>query len=466
MPVTATPPHASAAEAPAARLLSHTHAPVVAGMLALVTLGAFENRAVVSILPSVVRHLDGWALFGASAGAPLVTITVATAYAGGWTDRVGPRRVLLAGLVAFVAAQVVSGLAPNMGVFVVGRGLSGIGEALLDTSLYVLIAQALPEQLRAKVFASFAAAWVLPSLLGPSAAGALDAVAGWRAVFIGPLLVVPVALALVRPAFRHSHVPDKPVADPAATQRLRAGLLLAGGLAAMTFSGPLVEADSTRTLGLALTVAGFGVLLAAGSRILPPGTVRFRPGLPAVIGLRFLTAVGFMGIGGLIPLMLVQTRGVGPALAGASLGVTGTLWAAGSWLNSTERLQALCAGRRLGLASTAMAVGAIGPVLIATGHVSLVAGLAGWALSALGMGIASPTYSTQILALAPATEQGRASAAQSLAISMGAAVPTGLGGTVVALQGAHTGGATFAILMLVGAAVALGAAVLSRRVDC
>lgn len=107
-------------------------------MIALVTLGAFENRAVVSILPSVVRHLDGWALFGASAGAPLVTITVATAFAGGWTDRLGPRRVLLTGVAAFAAAQAVSGLAPTMGVFVAGRALSGVGEALLDTALYVL----------------------------------------------------------------------------------------------------------------------------------------------------------------------------------------------------------------------------------------------------------------------------------------------------------------------------------------
>lgn len=446
------------------RLFGRGHAPVVVGMLALVTLAAFENRAVVSILPSVVRHLDGWALFGASAGAPLVTITVATAYAGGWTDRVGPRRVLLTGVAAFVAAQVVSGLAPTMAVFVAGRGLSGLGEALIDTSLYVLIAQALPEGLRAKVFASFAAAWVLPSLLGPSAAGALDAVAGWRAVFIGPLLVVPLALALVRSALGRSRAPDVPASDPGSVQSLRAGILLAGGLAAMTFSGPLVEGRHTRLTGLAVTVAGFVVLHAAGARVLPPGTATFRRGLPALIGLRFLTACAFMGIGGLIPLMLVQTRGVGPAVAGASLGVTGTLWAAGSWLNSTPRMQAVGPGHRLTMASVAMSLGAVGPVLIATGHLPLIAGLSTWALSALGMGIASPTYSTQVLALAPVGEQGRASAAQSLAISMGVAVPTGLGGTVIALQGAQTGGPTFAALMLVGAAVAAAAAALSHRV--
>src|SRR4051794_28179319 len=75
------------------RLLDRANLPVVVGVVALVTLAAFENRAVMTILPTVVRDLDGWALFGASTGATLVTFTVATAWSGGWTDRVGPRPV-------------------------------------------------------------------------------------------------------------------------------------------------------------------------------------------------------------------------------------------------------------------------------------------------------------------------------------------------------------------------------------
>jgi MFS family permease len=207
MPSAATPAPVTVApttETPV-RLLDRAHLPVVVGIIALVTLAAFENRAVMTILPTVVRELDGWALFGASTGATLVTFTVAMAWSGGWTDRVGPRPVLLWGLALFVLAQVISALAPSMAVFVAGRGVSGAAEALIDTSLMVLVAQALPEQLRAKVFATFAAAWILPSLLGPSLAGGLDAIAGWRVVFLGPLLVAPIAYALLRPALRHTH---------------------------------------------------------------------------------------------------------------------------------------------------------------------------------------------------------------------------------------------------------------------
>ena len=186
------------------RLLSRANLPVVVGIVALVTLAAFENRAVSTILPTVVRQLDGWSLFGASTGASLVTFTIAMAWSGRWTDRSGPRPVLLWGMAAFVVAQVVCGLAPTMAVFVAGRAASGAAEALIDTSLMVLVAQALPDALRAKVFASFAAAWILPSLLGPSLAGAIDALWGWRLVFVAPLLVVPVALWLLRPALRRT----------------------------------------------------------------------------------------------------------------------------------------------------------------------------------------------------------------------------------------------------------------------
>ncbi|MBD3784643.1 MAG: MFS transporter, partial [Micrococcales bacterium] len=243
--------------AAAERLLDRRHLPVVVGVVALVTLAAFENRAVQTVLPVVVRDLDGWALFGASTGASLVTFTVAMALSGGWTDRHGARRVLLAGIGLFAVAQVVSALAPSMTVFVAGRGLSGAAEAVIDTTLMVLVAQALPESLRAKVFASFAAAWILPSLLGPGFAGAVEALAGWRWVFAGPLLVVAPALWLLRPALRQGGptVGATPAEDPGARSRLAASLALAAGLAVTTFAAPLLEAPSTRGTGLVVVLA-------------------------------------------------------------------------------------------------------------------------------------------------------------------------------------------------------------------
>lgn len=258
-----TPPPGSA---PPDRLLDRRYLPVVVGVVALVTLAAFENRAVQTVLPVVVRDLDGWALFGASTGASLVTFTVGMALSGGWTDRFGPRPVLLAGIGVFGVAQVVSALAPSMAVFVGGRALSGVAEALIDTTLMVLVAQALPESLRAKVFASFAAAWILPSLLGPGFAGGVESLAGWRWVFAGPLLVVPFALWLLRPALRGDRPAPAPVADearapgsrrpspsrrgwPSRRSRRRCSSLRARGPPAWRPCSPAVSSSSSRPPG-------------------------------------------------------------------------------------------------------------------------------------------------------------------------------------------------------------------------
>ena len=463
-----TPVRAAPAPTRSTRLLSPHNLPVVAGVVALVTLAAFENRAVMTILPTVVRELDGWTLFGASTGAPLVTFTVAMAWSGGWTDRRGPRPVLLWGITVFVLAQVVSALAPSMTVFVAGRAVSGAAEALIDTSLMVLVAQALPEDLRAKVFASFAAAWILPSLLGPSVAGAVDALAGWRAVFVAPLLVVPVALHLLRPALRRTHAGGSGTPDAGATAsdrgRVAAALLLAAGLAVTTFSAPLLADPSTRAAGFAVIAGGVMLVVVGASRALPNGVARLARGVPTVVAVRLLVAASFTAVGGVIPLMLVQTHGASTAVAGVSLSVTGTMWALGSWVNSADRVQAgISAPARVRLGAGLIAAGSLGPVLLSLDVLGLVAGMAGWAFAALGMGIVSPTISTQLLAIAPPSEHGRVSAAQGLAVSTGVALQTGLVGAVVAVRGAAIDGVAFAALMAGGGLLALVAALVASR---
>jgi hypothetical protein len=175
-------------------------------------------------------------------------------------------------------------------------------------------------------------------------------------------------------------------------------------------------------------------------------------------------SAAFTAVAGLIPLMLVQTHGASTAVAGVSLSVTGCLWAAGSFLNSTNRVQAdVSAPARAAIGAGLIAVGSSGPVLLSLDVIGLVPGMLAWAVAALGMGIVSPTLSTQLLSLAPVSEQGRVSAAQGLAISTGVALSTGVVGAVVALRGAETDGLAFGLLMAGGAACALVAALAAGR---
>ena len=58
-----------------------------------------------------------------------------------------------------------------MPVLVAGRLVQGLGGGAITVALYVMVARVYPAALHPKIFAAFSAAWVIPSLVGPFAAG-------------------------------------------------------------------------------------------------------------------------------------------------------------------------------------------------------------------------------------------------------------------------------------------------------
>src|SRR3954471_18966287 len=144
------------------RLLSPAYAVTTVGMFALCALVAFEATAVTTVMPTVAAHLDGVGLYALSFAAPLASGVVGMVTAGAWSDRRGPAVPLVASLALFALGLVVCGLAPSMEVLVAGRVLQGLGGGALTVGLYVLVGLVFPRVLQPAIFASFAAAWVLP----------------------------------------------------------------------------------------------------------------------------------------------------------------------------------------------------------------------------------------------------------------------------------------------------------------
>src|SRR5690606_32411352 len=73
--------------------------------------------------------------------------------------------------------------------------------------------RAYPPGLRPRVFAVFSSAWVIPGLIGPAAAGAIEHALSWRAVFLALLPIVAVAAAMTIPQLSR-RAPDEPSPDP------------------------------------------------------------------------------------------------------------------------------------------------------------------------------------------------------------------------------------------------------------
>ena len=434
------------------------HLALSVGTVAMVTLTAFADRAVGTALPSIVRDLDALASFGLANAGPAASFLVTLAFAGAWADRRGPLPVLRTGVVAFGLAQLLVGLAPAISVVIVGRLLSGIGEALVDVSLIVLVAKAIPPELRPRIFSLVSAAWVLPSVVGPLVTGVVTEQLGWRWVFLGVLVLVPPTWLLLRPAL--GEVPA-PSSESAASSPGAVWAVLAGAsVLTLTLAGE--QLTSHAVAAWAVLAPSAALLALAVARLVPAGTLRGARGLPAVIAVRGLVSVAFGAVGAFLPLLLTLLHGFRPTQAGISLTVTGVMWAFGSWLQGRDLPWRRATVLRAGL--VAMTLGLAVATLLVLPDLAPWWGLSGWALAGIGMGISSSTLSVLMLDLSPDDQQGRNNSAAQTAAAAAMAVGLAFGGALVAMTAPSPGPRVFAVLLAGGTAAAALGVLLSGRV--
>ncbi|MFG2530461.1 MFS transporter [Streptomyces sp. NPDC048516] len=113
---------------------------------------------------------------------------------GRLADRVGPRRVFVAGALTVCAAGVVGALAPTFALLIVSRVVLGIGTAAAyPAAMAVLRAESRRTGLATprRVLGRLSLAALGSAAVGPTLGGLLAATAGWRAVFA---VNVPLAL--------------------------------------------------------------------------------------------------------------------------------------------------------------------------------------------------------------------------------------------------------------------------------
>src|SRR5215207_4281431 len=188
---------ADSARTPRTGVLSPEYRGPTIGMVALITLVAFESLAVTTAMPTVAQVLDGLSWYALAFGGPLASGVVAMVVSGSWSDLRGPARPLWHGTAWFLGGLVIAGLAPTMAVLVAGRIIQGFGAGLLAVALYVVVGHLYPAELRPRIFAAFSTGWVVPSLVGPAIAGLIVEHASWRIVFLAvPAMAVPAVLVM------------------------------------------------------------------------------------------------------------------------------------------------------------------------------------------------------------------------------------------------------------------------------
>src|ERR1700723_1965784 len=113
--------------------------------------------------------------------------------AGALGDRIGAKRIFMAGFAIFTAASVACALASNATVLIAARSVQGLGAAILVPNSLALLSHAYPdEKQRGRAVGIWAAGASLALIAGPLVGGALIALVGWRSIF---LVNLPIGLA-------------------------------------------------------------------------------------------------------------------------------------------------------------------------------------------------------------------------------------------------------------------------------
>jgi len=352
-------------------------------------------------------------------------------------DRLGARRVLLAGLALFTVASAACGVAPGIGVLIGARVVQGVGAAIVVPASLSLLRAAYPDaSARARAVGAWGAIAGVAAASGPVLGGLLAGGPGWRAVFF---VNVPVGLAAIWLVVRRT-----PSARPR-PGRLDVGAQVAAvvGLGALTYG--LIEHEPAAVALAAAALAAFVfVERRVADPMLPLGMFRaagFTAG--SLVGL--LINLGFYGQLFVLSLWLQRVRGDSALEAGlALLPLAGMVSVAslvsGRIMSRTGAGAPMLAGLALGAAGW---LGLLATAPRSAGALLVVPLLAAGA----GMALTMPAATAAVVEAAPAERAGLASGVLNAARQAGGAIGAAALGS---LGGLHAAAIAAAAAFLVG----------------
>jgi len=166
----------------------------------------------------------------------LLGITAVIVSAGRLGDRLGRRRVLIAGLLLFAVASTVCGVAPSLNGLIAARVLQGLGAASMMAMAMGLVGDTVSKERIGRVMGLLGTMSALGTAMGPSVGGVLLSLWGWHALFMvgTPLGVLAAALAwrYLPVDLPHARVPGS-LWSPLKAAPLRAGLAMSALVSAV-----------------------------------------------------------------------------------------------------------------------------------------------------------------------------------------------------------------------------------------
>jgi len=374
----------------------------------------------------------------------LIASCVATPLAGRLGDLFGKKRLLVAALVALAAGTLLSALATSLAVMLVGRVVQGLGAAIFPLT-FGIIRDQLPRHRVTLGIAAMTGVLGMGGVVGIVLAGPILDHLSYHWLFWVPLVAIVASLAAVLPVV--------PESDVRATGSLGwvSPLLFSGWLVCLLFAiskAPEWGWGSVRVFGVEAAAAVLAALwVRAERRARHPFVdlhVLVRGGTWTAHLAAFLLGMGLYSGFVLLPqfVQAPESTGYGLGVSVTTAGLFLVPWSGTMLLASalSARLSAR-SGPRLPLAVGA-AVGAGGFVLLAlendeTWELLVASGVIG-----TGVGLAFSAVANLVVASVPQTETGVASGVNIIARTLGGAVGTQVGVSIVATTVGASGFAT------------------------
>jgi EmrB/QacA subfamily drug resistance transporter len=185
-------------------------------------------------------------------------------------DLLGRKRLFVAGVILFTAASLFNGLAQTSGMLIVGRGLQGLGGALVSPAALSIVTTTFSDgEQRTKALGVWSAIAAGGSAVGLLLGGVLTDVASWRWVFF---VNVPVGIITIMLALRF--VSESRVDMAHRSFDLLGAFAVTSGLVVLVYAIVKAQAygwGSPRTIGLgAVAVALLAAFVAIEHRSAAP----------------------------------------------------------------------------------------------------------------------------------------------------------------------------------------------------
>lgn len=409
-------------------------------MLLAAAMDLIDTTIVNVAIPSIQRELGGeaaaleWMVAGYALAFGVMLIT-----GGRLGDAFGRRRVFLLGVGAFMAASLLSGLAPTPGVLILGRVIQGLAAAVMVPQILTVIQVNFAPAERRKAYAAYSACAAIATVSGPLVGGALVQAdlfgLGWR-----PIFLVNVILGLVALLATAAWLPESRVEHTGGFDLAGVGLLV---VALLLLLYPLVQGPQ---LGWPVWV--FGLLAVAVAMLVVFAVHQHwqqRRGRWPLVTLSLFGQRGF--IGGVVTqlalyagitgffLVLALTLQFGFGFSALHTGLTFLPFSLGIALSSGVSGQlAPKLGRRLTvIGALVMAAGMTVLLLTVEGlgtHPGTWELVPGLVLAGLGMGLVAPTLVDVALTDVHSRYAGSASGVVTTSGQLGGAIGVALAGAI------------------------------------